>query len=270
MHINILEFIVKILSVLIPLSIATIYAFKDFKKRNGKLKGVGYFVVILLCITIPLAIWDYFNSINQQYESEQKADDKARERDSINLVKNAKADSLLYNAFAKYGLKYDKAEQKISKLISDSSKVTIISKEKPYLYISNIVAETNADKVAVFKIYYTSAMAPSLNVKILLDVIQYDNESKIFKFLTKNLESLRLGTDIAINESNVEKIQAKNYSETYMYLFNVHGTYEVSDGKELKINKTWAYDFKEDKDGNFGEPSKSLIIPYNEFIKNNK
>lgn len=269
MHINILEFIVKILSVLIPLSIATIYAFKDFKKRNGKLKGIGYFVVVLLCLTIPLAVWDYFNSVNQQYESEQKSDKKATERDSINLVKNAKADSLLYDAFAKYGLKYDKAEQRISKLISDSSKVTIISKEKPYLYISNIIAETTAEKVAVFKIYYNSAMAPSFNVKILVDVIQCDKTTKTFKYLTKNLESLRFGTDIPINEANIEKIQTTNYSENSMYIFNFHGTYEVSDGKEFKLNKSWAYDFTA-KDGSFGEPSKTLLIPYNEFIKNSK
>lgn len=262
MQINIFEFLIKILSVLIPLCIATIYAFKDFKKRNGKLKPIGVFVIILLCLTIPLATWDYFNSISAKIESDKQADKKTRERDSINLIKNAKADSLLYNAFAKYGLKYDKAEQRISKLVKDSARVNIINSPNPDFGICSIKAKDTLNTLHFFEINFCSKIASSYNINITTDLISFDNYNNLY-YVRRNLPML--ARDLKISKDDIttfEMVEEKRLINRAA-IFHTTGSFKTDKGTLIPINQFTVYDFDQKF---FGSPKPKVYEKLLTFV----
>jgi hypothetical protein len=262
-----IEFLVKILSVIVPLTIATIYAVKDFKKDSeNKLNLTGYIVVILLIFSLFLGIWDYFNSIENDNKSEAKLQKALEKRDSISQIKNEKANKLLFESFAKYGLKYDLAKQEIEKLVKDSARINYITAEKPYFYIYAIEKISSNHNNLKLKLTFTSK-STSYNIKTTLDLIEYDIISNKLNLIEKNYPTLAYGTEIPEKATSSIEIPFENISnKVQIIFFRLKGTYETSEKKKINVDKIYGYH----KTKGFVEPKTKFQNLVQEFIATEK
>lgn len=237
-----IEFLIKLFSVIIPLTIATIYAVKDFKKvSENKLKFAGYAVITLLIFSLFLGMWDYFNSIENENRSKVLMQKALEKRDSINQQKNDKANKLLFESFARYGLKYDLAKQEIERLVKDSARINYITAEKPYFYIYSIEKLSSNNNSLKLKLTFTSK-STSYNIKTKLDLIQYDTISNKLNLIEKNYAALAYGTEIPEKATSSIEISFENISKKVAIIFiRLKGTYETSDKQIIKVDKIYGY-----------------------------
>jgi hypothetical protein len=262
-----IEFLVKLLSVIIPLTIATIYAVKDFKKvSENKLNLAGYVVITLLIFSLFLGIWDYFNSIENENKSEAKIQKALEKRDSINQFKNEKANKLLFESFAKYGLKYDLAKQEIERLVKDSARINYITAEKPYFYIYAIEKISSNNNNLKLKLTFTSK-STSYNIKTTLDLIEYDTISNKLNLIEKNYPTLAYGAEMPEKAVSSIEIPFENISNKVpIIFFRLKGTYENSEKKKIKVDKIYGYH----KVKGFVEPKTIFQNLVQEFIATEK
>jgi len=262
-----IEFLVKLLSVIIPLTIATIYAVKDFKKDSkNKLNLAGYIVITLLIFSFFLGIWDYFNSIEKEKRSDTNIQKALEKRDSINQLKNEKANKLLFESFAKYGLKYDLARQEIERLVKDSARINYVTAEKPYFYIYAIEKISSNNNNLKLKLTFTSK-STSYNIKTTLDLIEYDTISNKLNLIEKNYPALAYGTEIPEKATSSIEIPFENISNKVPIIFlRLKGSYETSEKKKIKVDKIYGYH----KIKGFVEPKTKFQKLVQEFIETEK
>lgn len=142
----------------------------------------------------------------------------------------------LYEAFAKYGLKYDQSQQKISRLIRDSAKTTIISADKPYLTVKNIKLTQTSPMEIQFTI--GSEMATSYKIKIRFDYVIFDSVNISYHKFIENFD-LYEGTEVDITKGyeNTKIVTIPSYPNIKSHYFHIYGTYESSDGFVLPFEE---------------------------------
>lgn len=231
-------------------------------KRFTKL---GYGLVLCCLVSLVASIMMIKISQDEEKDNKTELENALAERDSINQSKINFANKNLYDAFAKYGLKYDIAEKRISKLVKDSSRVNIINGANPFLYIETIEPKIK-DKSIEFKIDVASKMATSYNVNVALDLIQLDSLTNQYSYLQKNFTLLAPNSEIAEGKSLVSSPSLSNPSKNIKYyIFNFHGEYEKSDGTKIKLKKFYMVDMST-KPPMFGEPGTPIIPDLQKFM----
>ncbi len=203
------------------------------KKYYRRFSVRGYSLVFL-------AIFLIICSVKQNEITEELNEIKDKEvsvRDSINQYRTQEL-------LAKYGLKVDRKNDEIVRILRDSSlsKTTIINGAQPYLNISNIEMKRNGDTLG-FKIWYCSEEAISYNLDVLLDIYAYKIERDSFSVVVENLRdisSVTIPKDRCIINDSHRLIGRNNNDE---YIFFLHGTYENSTHKKIKANYLSSYNF---------------------------
>ena len=236
------------------------------RKRFRRFTNLGY--GLICCCILSLSASFMLIKISQDEEDFNKnALTKALiQRDSINQSKIDNANKNLYEAFAKYGLKYDIAEKRISKLVKDSARINIITGEKPLLIVTNIKTVLQANKIK-FELTFSSKMATSYIVEIFCDGIQFDSIDNKYNYIKKNIEILNSNTQIPNDGSMVisQTLNNPNPNIKY-YIFHIRGVYRQSDGKIIKLNKFYCVDMSKHKP-QFGEPGSDMIKELYKFTK---
>lgn len=239
---------------------------RSFSKKFTKL---GY--VLIVCCIFSLISSLLLVRISQNAEQKSKVElQKALfERDRINQHKIDLANKNLYDAFAKYGLKYDVAEKRISKLVKDSARINVINGEQPYLYVDEIKAIKKKNEIE-FEITFASKMATSYNINTVVDFIKFDSITKKYDYIKRGLELITSNIDIPEGRTSTTTQIYKNVPPNIKYfIFHVRGTYEKSDAIKIKIDKLYMLDLTK-KEFDFGEPNMITRKPLEKFIEDNK
>lgn len=239
----------------------------DNRRRwRNRFTKLGYALLICCIISFISSLGLLNISQSEDEENQRKLRIALTERDSINQAKIDRANSNLFESFAKYGLKYDLAERRISRLIKDSSKVSYIIGDQPFLHLLNVekVLKPNPKSVD-FKMTLSSGKSTSYEIKLRFDLIEYDSLIGKYKYIQQNVKFIADGLDIGDGRTSTSIQHLNKISEnTKFYFFHLKGSYQGSDGIRILMNKFYAIDMSVEKEY-FGEPGPILTDELNKF-----
>ncbi|HXP51910.1 MAG TPA: hypothetical protein VN922_18280 [Bacteroidia bacterium] len=251
-------------SLILLINIATVIAM--FVTSTGKIidrrrawyniltkRGWIFLVCSFVLVLIPLLQNNYLQS---QAKIEQDERDK-KMLDSYNLsIKALKASSDsnsndVIKTLAEYGLKYDKAQKRIEKLVTDSSKRTYIQPENPTLKLINGGSSNQSGIVAnkeirgEYNFYFTSIAATSSNINFKISFLIYDG--KVIRYL--------YGQDLFNHKKIISKgeTQSKTYEIDTSYKYDIlipyiRGTYTNDEGsKKFTFDEVFYYNNKTER-----------------------
>lgn len=227
--------------------------FKRATKRGRLL--LGLIILAIICTSIQI-----FTSAKLNQVKDREFKKEIAIRDSTNQFNTQEL-------LAKYGLKVDRKNDEIVRILRDSSlkKTTIINGAAPYLKIDNIEMSRTAD-TTTFKVWYCSKEAISYNVNVFLDIYTYNATTDSFGTIFTN------GRDITVVDIPKDQCIISSghgffdFSQHNNYIFHLHGTYENSDGKIIKSDYLHFYNYKEK---NFGYLGIELHYKFLQYLENN-
>jgi Ca2+/Na+ antiporter len=259
-----LFFAVAILPILIPF-IPVFYKLTDKGKRfplSVTIWGWIMIALLLIFVTAVLLLYDYTEAEEDEHLKELIQEQKE------NYNKLDSSSRSIIEALAKYGLKYDTAQQKIERLVRDSANRTILVQNAPDPLITPL--EAKLTKKTGFDIEYDLVFAiteaPAYKIHIAIDMI-IENQTG-FHYTGRNLTPLSKENYLPKDSyfSIPVAYAGANYYSDEHYL-HVKGNYEKSDGKKLYIDAIYIYNVSKNR---LGIPIEEMVVNLRKFINKKK
>lgn len=149
----------------------------------------------------------------------------------------------IIKALARYGLKYDAAQQKIEKTIRDSLKtgpepvLTLDPEDKISVYKNDTFEYT-------FKVNLLSRDAGSTGFKLNVAIYASTFLSGPYKLMGKPIMVFSQSTKFAANDGQGIYVGATKIRAYVLYFFRIYGTYKnLKDNHEIPIDNVYVYNF---------------------------
>lgn len=214
----------------------------------------------LICIAIIGLIANYFKdkitsdedkAALSQRDKDHKQDEIELQKDyEKSLVENSRKNLSTYtDALAKYNLQYIEGQNKVIKMLRDSSNrplnIPFVSICRyPVCSVEPISFEYKGKDTLLGAIKYANTGTPALNIKVnIIACVRVNGQLFIYRDLCTSLENKKLNSGEFTTLTSM--ILDDNRIETLYYCIN--GNCENSDGKEFKIFGLHEYNFKEKK-----------------------
>ena len=249
-----------------------------FPKNFTKL---GWFLISCCVVTTICTIIFFILTDREEEKGKLILSTQLQQRDSIHQQKiieagksyTAKLDSSNKNtieALAKYGLKYDTAQKRIEKLVSDSSKrnITIIQGNDPVFGICSDkgirIQEKHGDTLdLVFSYCYKYSPA---NLKLSLYTVGAIGGQFILIGKMNNYFSKKNGLEI--DGAFEDQLTVINGSKSSKLFFYITGTYtKQGNSKVINIDEVYSYDITSNKSGFSSDKIKENIKSFVNTIK---
>ncbi len=219
--------------------------------------------VVVLVFTASIGV-NYYKDlqIDKDEAAKIKTAKKEKEHDDsvsrkLNDESNAKIVTSFTDALAKNGLKYDSAEKVIKKLVRDSAKKVVKIGNEPNLMISAIRLLKSENNVYYFNNTITSQNATSEHIYIKQYIVVEEKKDSLFLIQGPG--------DFFAKDGSLDNNQPFSYNvnltsnNPQVFYFLFIGKYKDIDGRKLKMNKIYTYDFKLNAFGFPLEPSYSRV-----------
>lgn len=281
----------NVLNILISISasIIGILAFADeiAKFRSLKfIKSLRFKILIFLFASI-LGVWASVkkdsNTDLQNKIEKNKAIIEQLKRDSTNRVYTNESNSKIVMSFteglAKYGLKFDAAQQRIEKLVRDSTKRNVTIVENPELSLcpgDGLHDIYYRSDTLFLKLNFCSAKSISIVDSLKITILVSDGDIHYFllqtlKIVIQDFLVADKGNQIETNSKTIQQIHYPHAPIGNMLYVWVYGTYKNQDrSKTMSIDVIYGFDIKNNQYGSATPIPNRVIRNFIKINKNNK
>ncbi len=239
-----------------------------YGRGRSKFKPGGILLIIAVILLIILPIIQY--QIQQKEEINRNAELKRGYDSSLAEIKKKfdstsfKTDSLIADNLGKYGYKFDSANNRLEKIVRDSSKTRVLENIDPVLQLIQIpnvkvitVSPVSENKIKV-TIQFTSSDAGSSSFEIKLSSVAKDSLNNLFYFGLHNpFENKNQISKDAHMESGFYIYNPKKFTQIYFW---IRGTYKnIDKSKQFYMDDVYYFDSKNNEYGMASVDDNKLI-----------
>lgn len=173
---------------------------------------------------------------------------------------NDKQTAILSKTLGEYNLALDSANNRIVRLVKDSSKTRVVEPENPTLFVDKISLNKKVDDNFAFSLIYYSIDATSVGFNISRSMLLADSNFTNLRYVNTVID-LSSSEQIEKNHG-VEKTFGFSTNQKFSYVILwINGTYKNHDeSKTFPINTVYYYGYPSAINGNITGETKEKII----------
>lgn len=241
--------------------------YKKFSTRGYILGSLG---IVLIFLTI------YQNQVTERITSDNqdRANKILAKRDSVYRRENRVENLNVVKLLASYGFEVKLRNEKIEKILKDSTirKSTTYNAPDPNLLMETAEIIKDSNNQLKIKFSFTSKDASTYDINAKIDILYLTKHSNKILYLKRNIkpfiDNYKLAKDYNIYP--IITIQKPDFYKSIIFYLTGNYKKSIGDASKIELSEFNLYDPTMEGPNKFGVPGQELLNLIKETIKNDK